>query len=55
MIKRFLKDETGTTAIEYGLIAMLIAIAVIGGATQVGTQIQAMWGDTEGKVYKALN
>jgi pilus assembly protein Flp/PilA len=29
MFKRFLKDESGATAIEYGLIASLIAIAII--------------------------
>jgi pilus assembly protein Flp/PilA len=36
MLKRFLKDDTGTTAIEYGLICSLIVIAVIGGITAVG-------------------
>ncbi len=29
---RFLKDESGATAIEYGLIAALISVAIIGGA-----------------------
>lgn len=33
---RFLKDESGATAIEYGLIAALIAVAVIGAASTVG-------------------
>lgn len=36
---RFMKDEFGATAIEYGLIAALIAIAIIGGATSIGTNI----------------
>ena len=36
---RFLKDESGATAIEYGLIASLIAIAIIGGATALGSQM----------------
>ena len=34
---RFFKDESGATAIEYGLIAALIAVAVIGGVTALGT------------------
>lgn len=34
---RFLKDESGATAIEYGLIAALIAVAIIGAVTTVGT------------------
>ena len=39
LVKRFLKDETGATAIEYGLIAALIAVAIIGGARLLGTRI----------------
>ncbi len=33
---RFLKDESGATAIEYGLIAALISVAIIGGAQALG-------------------
>ena len=33
---RFLKDESGATAIEYGLIAALIAVAIIGAVTTLG-------------------
>lgn len=40
---RFLKDESGATAIEYGLIAALISVAIIGGATAVGTELSAMF------------
>jgi len=36
MFKRFLKDESGATAIEYGLIAALIAVAIIGAVTTLG-------------------
>jgi pilus assembly protein Flp/PilA len=35
-IIRFLNDESGATAIEYGLIASLIAVALISGATSLG-------------------
>ncbi|MDH7806945.1 MULTISPECIES: Flp family type IVb pilin [unclassified Rhizobium] len=37
---RFLKDESGATAIEYGLIAALISVAIIGGATTLGGQLK---------------
>ena len=40
---RFLKDESGATAIEYGLIAALISVAIIGGATTVGSQIKLLF------------
>ena len=39
MLSRFYRDETGATAIEYGLIASLIAIAIISGATALGSQL----------------
>ena len=44
IVSRFAKDESGATAIEYGLIAGLIAIAIIGAATTLGTQLAAMFG-----------
>ena len=40
-LNRFAKDESGATAIEYGLIAALIACVIIGGATAVGTSLSA--------------
>lgn len=43
MIKRFLKDESGATAIEYGLIAALIAIAVITAAGTVGNNLATLF------------
>jgi len=36
---RFIKDESGATAIEYGLIAALIAVVIITGVTAIGTQL----------------
>lgn len=41
LVKRFARDESGATAIEYGLIAALIAVAIIGGATQLGSNLAA--------------
>ena len=38
-VSRFLKDESGATAIEYGLIAALIAVVIIGAVTSVGTKL----------------
>ena len=42
-LKRLLKDEGGATAIEYGLIAALIAVVIIGGVTALGGNIQAQF------------
>jgi len=39
LIERFKSDEEGATAIEYGLIAALIAVAIIAGVRAVGTTL----------------
>ena len=43
-LKRLVRDESGATAIEYGLIAALIAVAIIGGASTVGGKLAATFG-----------
>ncbi len=39
LFTRFIEDESGATAIEYGLIAALIAVGMIFGATAVGEKV----------------
>jgi len=39
MISRFMNDESGATAIEYGLIAALIGVAIIGTVKAVGSSL----------------
>ena len=39
VFSRFVTDESGVTAIEYGLIAALIAVVIIGVVTTVGTKL----------------
>lgn len=41
LLSRFVRDESGATAIEYGLIAALIAVAIIVILGQVGTTLSA--------------
>ncbi len=41
MLTKFLKNESGATAIEYGLIAALISVVIIAAVTSVGTGLQA--------------
>jgi pilus assembly protein Flp/PilA len=41
LFARFLKNEDGATAIEYGLIAALIGVAIIGAVTTVGDDLTA--------------
>jgi len=44
-IKKFFADESGATAIEYGLIAALIALIIITVVTNVGTGLEAKFTD----------
>ena len=43
-VTRFLKNESGATAIEYGLIAAGIAVVIIGVVQAVGTNLDAKMG-----------
>ncbi len=43
LFARFLKDESGATAIEYGLIAALISVALIAGASQLGSALNTQF------------
>jgi pilus assembly protein Flp/PilA len=44
-VTRFLKDESGATAIEYGLIAALIAVVIVTAVGLVGTKLNTVFGN----------
>ncbi|MCK6521107.1 Flp family type IVb pilin [Myxococcota bacterium] len=43
MIKSFISDESGATAIEYGLIAGLVAVAIIAALTALGGSLETLF------------
>ena len=43
LIKRFIADESGATAIEYGLIAALVSVAAITALTAMGSSLQTIF------------
>jgi pilus assembly protein Flp/PilA len=47
LLARFLKDETGATAIEYGLIAAGIAVAIIAVVQGVGANLNTTFGSVQ--------
>lgn len=49
-VMRFLKEEDGVTAIEYGLLAALIAIAMAAAAGLVGTNLDLLFRDVAGRL-----
>ncbi|MDB5504578.1 MAG: Flp family type IVb pilin [Tardiphaga sp.] len=44
LVSRFVKDESGATAIEYGLIAAGIALVIIAAVNGIGTKLTGMFG-----------
>ncbi|MBY5715794.1 Flp family type IVb pilin [Rhizobium leguminosarum] len=55
LFSRFLKDESGATAIEYGLIAALISVALITGATSLGDKIGTTFTNLGTKMQGAVD
>jgi pilus assembly protein Flp/PilA len=53
MLGKFLKDESGATAIEYGLIAALVAIACIAALEAMGTSLKDMFTGVKTKLDQA--
>ena len=50
LMQRFAQDESGATAIEYGLIAALIALAIMVGAGSLGNALNNKFTEIAGKV-----
>jgi pilus assembly protein Flp/PilA len=53
MLARFFKDESGATAIEYGLIAALVAVAIIAALTLLGSSLSDMFDQVAATVQNA--
>ncbi len=51
---RFWNDESGATAIEYGLIAALVSVAAIGALTSLGDNLSTMFGTVAGAMSNAV-
>ncbi len=54
MLHRLLKCQSGATAIEYALIAALIGLAIIGGATALGGKSANQYNNVANKVNAAM-
>ena len=50
ILRRFLADESAATAIEYGLIASLVGVAIIVGAGALGSKLNTTFNAIAGKI-----
>jgi pilus assembly protein Flp/PilA len=53
LVKRFVRDESGATAIEYGLIAAGISVAIIAAVKGLGTQLNSTFGTITSQLASA--
>jgi pilus assembly protein Flp/PilA len=53
VIRTFAKDESGATAIEYGLIAALVSVAAIGALTAMGSSLSTMFNSVSSALSNA--
>jgi len=54
IIRDLLKDESGATAIEYGLIAALVSVAAIAALTAMGSSLEQMFNKVSGELSNAV-
>jgi pilus assembly protein Flp/PilA len=54
ILQRFLKDETGATAIEYGLIVAILSLAIIGGVGGAAESLTELWSGNNSKLAEAF-
>ena len=54
LLQQFVQDETGATAIEYGLIVAVLSLAIIGGVSQAANAIQWLFSDNNSKLANAF-
>jgi pilus assembly protein Flp/PilA len=55
LIRRFLADRNGATAIEYGLIIAVLSLVIVAGIGQAGNAIQGMFSDQDRALQEAFS
>ena len=55
MFQQFLADETGATAVEYGIIVTVLSIVIVGGIGSALDAVKWLWSDNNSEISKSLN
>jgi pilus assembly protein Flp/PilA len=55
MLRRFIEDQSGATAVEYGLIAVLVSLAAIFGISALSGGIQFLFSDNNSRRVEAFS
>ena len=54
LLHRFLQDETGATAIEYGLIVVVLSLVIVGGIGKAANAVQWLFSDNNSRLANAF-
>ena len=54
LMRRFARETRGATSIEYGLIALLVAVGLLAGLRALGAGNSSSWGNTSAKITSAM-
>lgn len=54
-LQRFLRDESGATAIEYGLIIAVLSLAIVGGIGQAFNSVNWLFTDNSSRLANAIS
>lgn len=55
VLNKLLRDESGASAVEYGLILAMVVLAMVGALSSVATSTIDMWDDVSDKTSQAVN
>jgi pilus assembly protein Flp/PilA len=55
MLKRFVKDASGATAVEYGLIVAVLSLAIVGGIGTATNSLEYLFANNASKLQTTLN
>ena len=55
LLRQFVKDEAGATAIEYGLIVAVLSLVIVAGVGQAASAIQWLFSDNNSRLVQAFS
>ncbi|AZO18548.1 MULTISPECIES: Flp family type IVb pilin [unclassified Mesorhizobium] len=55
LLQQFVRDETGATAIEYGLIVTVLSLTIIGGVGRAADALQWLFSDNNSRLVQAFS
>ncbi len=55
LIRKFVADRNGATAVEYGLIIAVLSLVIVAGVGRVGNEVQSMFSDQDRALQQAFD